>query len=72
MMEVIEKEQFCFDILNQLLDDYNLHIDDYTKLANQIWEANTHQAISNILSFLQGSLLIVMREEVELLKVKVR
>lgn len=60
-MEIIEKEQFCFDILNQLFDEYSLHIDDYTKLANQIWEADTHGTIDGILRFLQGALLEVMK-----------
>lgn len=63
-MEIIEKEQFCFSILNQLLDEYNLHIDSYTKLTNQIWEANTHSAINGILRFLQYSLLIAMKDKI--------
>lgn len=56
-MQIIEKETFAFDLLNDLLDNHNLNQADYTKLVGQIWEANTHPSIDGIIRFLQGALL---------------
>lgn len=64
-MEIVEKEEFCFDILNQLIDTFDLHIDDYTKLVNQIWNANTHEEIDGILTFLQNNLLNCIKGSVQ-------
>ncbi len=52
-MEVIEKEQFAFDLLNRLYDEFDLHDDDYTRLVQQIWVADTHYAIDGLIRFLQ-------------------
>lgn len=59
-MEVIEKEQFAFDLLNRLYDEFDLHDDDYTRLVQQIWVADTHYAIDGLIRFLQSSLLTLM------------
>lgn len=61
-MQVIEKQAFCFNILNQLLDEFNLNVIDYTKLNGQIWTANTHDEINGILYFLQSELLQCMKD----------
>lgn len=60
-MQVIEKETFAFDLLNNLFDNYNLNGDDYGALAQQIWAANDHGAMDRLLSFLQRALLVCMR-----------
>lgn len=60
-MQIIEKETFAFDLLNDLLDNHNLNLDDYTKLVGQIWEANSHQVMGGIIRFLQGALLTCLK-----------
>ncbi len=59
-MEVIEKEAFAFELLNDI-NDCNLHPNDYTVLSNQIQAANTHKEMDGIIRFLQGALLRLMK-----------
>ena len=65
-MEVIEKEEFAFSLLNDLLDNHTLHSDDYTRLGGQIQEANTHQEMDGIIKFLQNALLDCMKGAIQI------
>ncbi len=60
-MEIIEKEEFAFSLLNDISDNHNLHSGDYIKLVGQIQEANTHQEMDGIIKFLQNALLDCMK-----------
>jgi hypothetical protein len=60
-MELIEKEGFAFDILNQLSDEFNLNPNDCQKLTGQIWEAVNHEQMDGIIKALQDALLRCMR-----------
>ncbi len=57
-MEVIEKEVFAFQLLNDIRNNHNLHPGDYTKLVGQIQEANTYQAMDGIIRLLGDITLI--------------
>ena len=59
----VEVEAFVFDIINHLFDEYGLHIDDYTRLVNQVWRTETVQELEKMLIWLQGNLLDCMRQD---------
>lgn len=61
MMQIIEKEVFAFDLLNDIYDNHNLNGDDYGVIARQIQEASDHKSMDGLIRFLQGALLICMR-----------
>lgn len=58
-MEDIDKEAFCFDLYNQLQDEFGV-VDEGGKLARQIQFA-TGKELDNILRYLQSKLLESMR-----------
>lgn len=60
--DILSLEQFCFDILNQLSDEYNIHDDG--SFARAIWVATTEAEMLPILEQLQGNLLIAMQNAI--------
>ncbi len=58
-MDILQLEQFCFDIVNQLSDEYGIHDDG--SVTRAIWDANTIEKMEKILNFLQSCLLDVMQ-----------
>lgn len=60
-MHDLEKENFCFDILNQLHDEYG-RSDPEGILATQI-QISKGKELDNILRYLRKELLIAMEEK---------
>lgn len=58
-MDTLQLEQYAFDLLNQLADDFNIFDDG--SFTRAIWEANTAEKMQNIIRQLQANLLEAMR-----------
>lgn len=60
---ILDLEQFAFDLLNQLTDDYGA-IDENGNFAHAIQETNDPAKMQRIINRLQGYLLIAMRDAI--------
>lgn len=58
-MSEIEKEEFAFDLYNQLMDEFSM-VDDQGSLARRIQESSGNE-LDNIIRILQRELLINMQ-----------
>lgn len=57
--DVLSQEEFAFDLLNQLADEYGIYDDG--SFTRAIWEAKTSEEMQPIINQLQGQLLVTMK-----------
>ena len=65
MTMTMEKlEEYCFDIINTLVDKYGLNAKSYKILVDKVRGAKTEKELKEILSSLEDQIVIKMKEDI--------
>lgn len=65
MLHILDLEQFAFDLLNTLSDEYDLHDDG--SFTQAIWETTDPEKMQSIINQLQAIQLQAMKSRLEVM-----